>query len=161
MNHRLMCGLVVAACALGSACTPDTQSDSEMVAAARALDQAFVDAFNRGDAEALSSLNWNSPEAVLFPPGALGARGIDAIRHANAESLKALPGARIEIFESHQMPAGDVVIGWGKWRLTMAGADGSSTEILGRHTDVKAFRDGKWVYLLDHASVPLPPPPDE
>jgi hypothetical protein len=25
---------------------------------------------------------------------------------------------------------------------------------------VKALKDGKWVYIIDHASVPLPPPPD-
>ena len=129
-----------------------------MIAAARALDAAFVDAFNRGDADALSSLNWNSPEAVLFPPGALEARGIAAIRQANAASLAALRGARIELFESHQIPAGDVVIGWGKWRLTIPGPNGTVTEIVGRHTDVKAKRDGKWVYLIDHASVPLPAP---
>jgi len=28
----------------------------------------------------------------------------------------------------------------------------------GRYTDVKAKRDGRWVYLLDHASAPIPPP---
>ena len=32
-------------------------------------------------------------------------------------------------------------------------------EILGRFTDVKGQRDGKWVYLMDHGSVPLMPPP--
>ena len=142
---------------LGCASMPQGNSD-QMIAAARALDQEFVAAFNRGDAEELSRLNWNSPEAVLFPPGALEARGIDAIKQANAQSLAALRGARIELFESHQMPAGDVVIGWGKWRLTLPGPNGTSTEMIGRHTDVKALRDGRWVYLLDHASVPLQPP---
>lgn len=142
-----------------SACASMPHSDpDEMVAAARALDQAFVAAFNRGDADALSSLNWNNPDAVLFPPGALEARGWPAIRKANADSVAALPGAKIELIESHQIPAGDVVIGWGKWRLTIPAPDGTVTEIIGRHTDVKAERDGKWVYLIDHASVPLPPP---
>ena len=31
--------------------------------------------------------------------------------------------------------------------------------IEGRYTDVKRMHDGKWVYVMDHASVPLPPPP--
>lgn len=131
------------------------QNSEDMIAAARALDQEFVAAFNRGDAEALSRLNWNSPDAVLFPVGALEARGMSAIRQANAAMLAALPGARIELIESHQMPAGDVVIGWGKWRLTYTGPDGRPAEMIGRHTDVKAQRDGRWVYLLDHVSVPL------
>jgi ketosteroid isomerase-like protein len=57
------------------------------------------------------------------------------------------------------MPAGDVVIGWGLWRVTVAGPDGAPVEVVGRYTDVKAERDGTWVYILDHASAPLPPPP--
>jgi len=28
----------------------------------------------------------------------------------------------------------------------------------GRFSDVKAVRDGKWVYVMDHASIPVPPP---
>lgn len=158
--RRIIFAVLVVTVGLFSACASMPQDNADdMVAAARALDRQFVDAFNRGDAEALSSLNWNSPDAVLFPPGALEARGIAAIRQTNAETLAALRGARIELIESHQMPAGDVVIGWGKWRLTIPAPDGATTEIIGRHTDVKAERDGKWVYLIDHASVPLPPPP--
>lgn len=154
----LKLSLPVVALLLSTACASMPRSSAdEMIAAARALDAAFVDAWNRGDAEALSRLNWDSPDAVLFPPGVLEARGIAAIRQVNAQTLAALRGSRIEIFESHQMPAGDVVIGYGKWRLTVPGPNGTTTEIIGRHTDVKAVRDGRWVYLLDHASVPLPP----
>ena len=29
----------------------------------------------------------------------------------------------------------------------------------GRFTEVFGRRDGKWVYLIDHPSVPLPPQP--
>jgi hypothetical protein len=36
----------------------------------------------------------------------------------------------------------------------------SSPQVMeGRYSDVKAPRDGKWVYATDHASVPLPPRP--
>ncbi|MBW3565700.1 MAG: nuclear transport factor 2 family protein [Acidobacteria bacterium] len=158
MKHAIVYLFLAASLGFASGCASVPQDDpEEMIAAARALDRAFVEAFNRGDADALSNLNWNSPEAVLFPAGELEARGIEAIRRSNAGLLAALPGAKIELFESHQMPAGDVVIGYGKWRLTVPGPDGSTTEIIGRHTDVKAIRDGRWVYLIDHASVPLPP----
>lgn len=33
--------------------------------------------------------------------------------------------------------------------------------MMGRYTDIKAERDGKWVYIMDHASMPLPPPSAE
>lgn len=157
MRHqRIAIPVVALVLSIACASVPRTSAD-EMIAGARALDAAFVDAWNRGDAEAMSRLNWDSPDAVLFPAGALEARGTAAIRQTNAQTLAALRGSSIELIESHQMPAGDVVIGWGKWRVTVPGPNGTKTEILGRHTDVKAIRDGRWVYLIDHASVPLPP----
>lgn len=129
----------------------------QMVSAADAVDAAFVDAFNKGDAAAMSALYWNSPEVVSVAPDVLQpSRGIDALRAANTKMLEAMKGARIEITEHHQVPAGDVVLGWGTFKLTMPGGGG---EILGRFTDVKGQRDGKWVYLMDHGSVPLMPPP--
>ena len=43
------------------------------------------------------------------------------------------------------------------------GPDGTPIEVHGRYTDVKAERDGRWVYLVDHGSVPTsaqePPEP--
>ena len=81
-------------------------------------------------------------------------RGIDAIRDANTKMLAGMKGATLEITEHHQVPAGDVVLGWGTFTLTMPNG---GPEILGRYTDVKGQRDGKWVYLMDHGSVPLPP----
>ena len=49
--------------------------------------------------------------------------------------------------------------GSGRWKLTIPAAKGPASVIEGRYTDVKAQKDGKWVYIVDHASVPLPPPP--
>ena len=131
-------------------------SPEQMVAAADTLDTAFVDAFNKGDATAMSALYWNSPEVVSVAPDVLQpASGIGALRDANTRMLTGMKGARIEITEHHQVPAGEVVLGWGTFKLIMPGGGG---EILGRFTDVKGQRDGKWVYLMDHASVPLMPP---
>jgi ketosteroid isomerase-like protein len=145
--------------AWGCASAPQVPDAEAMVASANALDQSFLEAFNRGDVEAVSSLYWDSPDVVSFPVDALQARGMGELKAAAAQSAAAMPGARLELTESHQMPAGDVVIGWGLWRVTVAGPDGAPVEVVGRYTDVKAERDGTWVYILDHASAPLPPPP--
>ena len=49
---------------------------------------------------------------------------------------------------------------WPVWLSTVpANGDGTSTVLQGRYSDVKAQRDGQWVYIMDHASVPLPPAP--
>ena len=70
-----------------------------------------------------------------------------------------MPGATLEMIEMNYKVAGDVVISWGKWRMLVPMGEGEPMEILGRYTDVKAKRDGKWVFILDHASVPLQAPP--
>ena len=149
--------VLVAACAAPSP-APDREA---MVAAANALDARFVAAFNAGDAQTLTGLYWKSPETMLFAPDVLMMRGIDGIRAGMDETLAEMKGsgATLELTESHQVVIGDVVLGWGLWKMTTKAPDGAPMVIVGRYTDAKAERDGTWVYLIDHASVPLPPPP--
>jgi len=148
----MVCAALLAALTM-TGCAPAAKlpNADTIIAGANALDKAFVDAFNRGDAEAMAALYWNSPEVVSYMPDMLQARGVPAIKEANAKAFAAMLGAKLELTESHQMAAGDVAIGWGLYRLTAPGIP----EILGRYTDVKAERDGKWVYLMDHGSVPV------
>ena len=68
-------------------------------------------------------------------------------------------GAMSEITEANYKVAGDVVIGWGKWRMRIPLPNGESTVLDGRYTTVAAKRDGKWLTILDHESVPFTPPP--
>jgi ketosteroid isomerase-like protein len=67
----------------------------------------------------------------------------------------------LELLESSNAAAGEVVLGTGKWRFTIPSPQGAPIEVMGRYTDVKAKRGGKWVFILDHASAPLPAPPGE
>ena len=72
--------------------------------------------------------------------------------------MSSMPGAKLEFLNMRNEAHGDVVLGWGTWRITMGPAE-SPQVFEGRYSDVKAMHDGKWVYVMDHASVPLPPPP--
>lgn len=158
----LVAGIALLACA--SACSPAPPppppgpTPAEMQSGADALDQQFLAAFNAGDVEAMMALYWNSPDLVSIGPDGMGTKGWDATRAAAVEMVKGMAGAKIEFLEVNNRPEGDVVLGSGRWRLTMGPAE-SQQVIEGRYTDVKAMRDGRWVYLMDHASVPLPPPP--
>lgn len=132
-------------------------SAEQQIGEANALDQKFVDAFNKGDAAAMNELYWNSPDVVstqldVFEPVA----GIDGVREANIKTLAGMAGAKLEIIRSRQVPAGEVVMGWGTAKITLPGPP--PTEVMVRFTDVKGQRDGKWVYLMDHVSMPPPPP---
>jgi ketosteroid isomerase-like protein len=135
----------------GCAPAPAKPAPEAMVAAATALDTAFAEAFNKGDVDALDALYWNSAEVVSFPADLMEARGIAAIREANAKTVASLRGAQLTLVESHNIPVGEAVVGWGRFRLTVPG---TPAPIEGRYTDVKAERDGKWVYIVDHASSP-------
>jgi uncharacterized protein (TIGR02246 family) len=131
-----------------------------MIAAAKALDQEFLAAFNRGDLEGVVATYWKSPDVVVFPPDSMEARGPDAIRASFVQSLATMAGGTLELTAAHSRVAGDAVTAWGRWRFTMpASGAAAPAEMLGRFTQVSAKRDGRWVYLVDHASVPLPPPP--
>ena len=150
--------------ATASACTPSVPipppgpTDAEKVAAAEALDQRFFEAFNKGDVDALMATYWNSPKLVSYGPDGMGTTGWDAARAGAVEMFKAMPGARLEAVSKHNDVHGDMVIGWGTWKMTIE-TPGGPQVIEGRYTDAKMMHDGKWVYVMDHASVPLPPSP--
>ena len=47
----------------------------------------------------------------------------------------------------------------GNFSITLGLPDGQETKLEGRFTSISGMKDGKWVYIVDHASAPLPPPP--
>jgi uncharacterized protein (TIGR02246 family) len=154
--------LLSAVCGFATSCAPpgpEGRAEEQMIASARALDHQIVEAINKGDVDAVMATYWNSPALVFYPPDGLELRGWQSVKDALTKSFAQTPGARLELLETNYRVAGDVVIGNGKWRMTMPSTTGAATELLGRYTDVKTERDGKWVYILDHSSAPLPPPP--
>lgn len=162
MKRQLIGGASALALLLAGACAPpapEGPTDTELIAAADALDDLFIAALNAGDAAAMTALY--AADAVSYPPDAIVAEGITAIEASYAKMAMEMPGAEFELIDRHQIVAGDVVIGHGQWRMTMTGPDGEPLQMEGRYTDAKAERDGKWVYLVDHASVPIPPPPSD
>jgi ketosteroid isomerase-like protein len=144
---------------LAGACAPKAPAPVVIGAAADSVDQQFLAAFNKGDVDAIMATYWQSPSLVSIGLGGMGLQGWDATKASWVELFGAMPGAQLE-FTTHQNEAfGDVAIGSGTWKLTMPVAGGDTQVMQGRYSDVKALRDAKWVYVMDHASVPLPPAP--
>jgi hypothetical protein len=51
-------------------------------------------------------------------------------------------------------------VGWGRFKMTPAPkAGGEPLVMTGRFTALAEQRNGKWVYVVDHASADPPPPP--
>lgn len=140
-------------------CTAEGESQNQMIAAANALDQQFLAAYNSGDVDGVMATYWNSPDLVSYPPGTMEARGWQAVKDDLAGFFASTPGLKLELIDTHNKFIGDAVLGWGRWRITIPTGEKEPMVLSGRYSDVKAKRNGKWVYILDHASVPLPPPP--
>jgi uncharacterized protein (TIGR02246 family) len=160
MKHPIFLIVVATVVLLLVGCAPKGPNPDEMIAAAKELDQRFLDAFNAQNADGVMDTYMNSPDVVSFPPGGQTiVRGWDAIKSAVEADFQNMKGARLTISDSHYEVAGNAVITWGLWNMTMPLPDGTTLELDGRYTDVKKEHNGKWVYAIDHASVPLPPPP--
>ncbi len=142
-------------------CMPAGENPEQLITEAKALDAAWLEAYNARNLEAVMAGYWNSPDLVSYPPGAMEIKGWENMKAQLQQEFSMGPGGKLEILTSNYTVHGNVVSTNGTWRYTMAGPDGAPMEFLGRYSDLKAKHAGKLVYIMDHASVPLPPPPDE
>ncbi|HEX5131302.1 MAG TPA: nuclear transport factor 2 family protein [Candidatus Krumholzibacteria bacterium] len=156
MKRVFVCAAMVFLAAFVVAPASHASDDAEVLKAAAAVDDAFLKAFNSDDAKGMAACY--SKDAVLFPPDVLTVTGSTAIMSTFAVMVKTMPGCKLEMTDRHSIVAGDKVISYGTFKMTAPGPDGKPMEMMGRFTDVKAMQDGKWVYIHDHASMPMPAP---
>jgi ketosteroid isomerase-like protein len=123
---------------------------------AQVVDQAWVKAMKANDLEATMALY--APEAVAyFPDGDF--KGKPAIRKSWTDFLAAFTVKDVTSEGTYET-TGDTSFGWGVWSLTVVPkAGGDPIPMKGRATVVVKKIGGKWLYVVDHASVPLPSPP--
>jgi uncharacterized protein (TIGR02246 family) len=125
---------------------------------ARAVDEAWQKAARANDLDAL--VGCYAKDGVFWMQGAPTARGHAAIRAMYAGLLGAntIADARLEnaVYED----GGDLSVGWGDYVVILKPkAGGDPVTLLGRFTVVAKEEDGRWVYLVDHASdTPAAPP---
>lgn len=156
MKHAVLYAVLLATVASIMGCASLRENPREMIAAVKALDEQSVAAFNKRDVDAMMAIYWKSPDLVSYPMDTLEEeRGWDAVKAGIKQMFATMPaGVTVEATEANYEVAGDVVIAWGRWRTKMKLPSGQTTTLDGRSTGVAAKRDGKWVYILDHLSVP-------
>jgi ketosteroid isomerase-like protein len=159
--HRLISlFLIPVLFGLITGCAEAPPDRAVMVSAADELDQKFFDAYNNKDLETIKELYWNSPDLVSHPPGEMELKGYDAVIESFKKDFDRGMDSKLEVIEITNRAEGNIVVGTGTWRFTLNMPESEPVVIEGRYLDVKAEHDGKWVYVADHASVPLPPPPE-
>ena len=123
-----------------------------------ATGEAFLKAFKANDLEAVVALY--APDAQLFPPDAMQAKGKDAIRANYAGLMQNMTIQDVTLVEAEHETHGDISFSWGLFRMTMVPkAGGDPVTMEGRFSDVSKRIGGKWLYVVDHASVPFAPAP--
>jgi uncharacterized protein (TIGR02246 family) len=123
---------------------------------AQIVDQAWVKAMKANDLAATTALY--APEAVAyFPDGDF--KGKEAIRKSWTDFFATFT-VKDATSEGTYETTGDTSLGWGFWSLTVVPKGGGDPiPMKGRATVVVKKIGGQWLYVVDHASVPLPPPP--
>lgn len=131
--------------------TPLAAQDS-----ARALQEAFLEAFRAGDAAALAALY--ADDATNYTVGEMVVEGREATEAAWAPFFEANTIDEAELIQGGLETLGDAAVGWGLWRIVFTPREGGEQAVKeGRYMDMSRKTDEGWRYVVDHASVRLPP----
>jgi uncharacterized protein (TIGR02246 family) len=122
-----------------------------MSSAAVTIHDAFQDAFNAGNLDALVGLY--EPDAVLIAQPNTPVVGLGAIREAYRGFLAMKPNIQLETLAGFESAEGLALL-HGKWTMTGTGPDGP-IRMEGRNTEVvRRQLDGSWRFVIDNPFAP-------
>ncbi len=126
----------------------------------QALQEAFMNALRANDADGLAACY--TADATNFPVDSMMGIGPDSVRETWQGFFSNFRVLDASLSETHMEILGDTAVAWGLFSITAMPTDGDEPiEMPGRYMDVARKVDGSWLYIADHASMPLPPPPEE
>jgi len=115
------------------------------------VEDAWRTAMLANDVEAIVKLY--AADATLWIGGTPRLDGTDAIRATYAAWLGANTIKDVTFTNRKAQTSGDLSVGWGEYTVTLVPKAGGDAEThSGRFSDVAAKRNGKWLYIVDHAS---------
>ena len=127
-------------------------------AALKEIDEKFLAAFNSKNADAVAALY--AEDAVVMDPGpAMWLHGRQEVKKSFGEMFAGFETLQLTIHEGSYKLAGNLGYSSGLWHLQGKDKSGQLVDMSGRASSVYGKRGGKWVYIVDHASMPMPPPP--
>lgn len=126
---------------------------------AKGLDDAWMNAAKAGDVEGLVKLY--APDAVTYMPDEMKAKGTAEIRESFKKFLGASTVRDMTMNYDYTTTSGNLAVSSGHFSMTVEPKAGGAAQTMeGRFTSVAIRKGGKWMYVVDHASVPMPPPPE-
>ena len=115
--------------------------------------KAWLHAVESGDAEAISRLNAES--VVVYGVDSDVTWGKKAVVADYAKMFDKY-SARVDIYDAGWVRQGPLLNSWGQFTLILepkTQAAGQTVKIDGRFSDAAVWSDGRWQYVMDHASV--------
>ncbi|MEJ8568048.1 YybH family protein [Elongatibacter sediminis] len=121
-----------------------------------ALQNAFMEALRAGDADGIAACY--TDDATNFTPDRMIGYGPDSARQSWGGFFEQYQVMSATLSEQHMVQSGDLAAAWGLFTINaQPRAGGEPIVMKGRYMDVARNFEGQWLYLADHASVPLPP----
>jgi len=154
MTMRLASGFVVVFLWLSAGVAA-----ADPTADAKAVGDAFAKAMAAGDVPAVVAL-YRDDASLVWPGRGDEAKGKEAIERVVRATLASSPKDTQFVQKSNEAHAlgDDYIVNLGRWENRFTAANGRHVTMQVRTTEVLARTGGKWLYLVDHASVGLPPP---
>lgn len=96
---------------------------------------------------------------VVVPPVQRIAKGRTAIVDSWAAFFGQFDIEELTLFDAHHETCGDFSTAWGQFRMVATPKGGGDELVMeGRFADAARKIDGKWQYVMDHASLPIVAP---
>jgi uncharacterized protein (TIGR02246 family) len=133
--------------------TVPVQSLSEgELAESKELDRRFCEALGRKDLDAAMACFWDDPDVVVVIAGNVQ-KGPAAVRNGIKQLFDQNESLRVEVSEITYLRSGDGIIGVGTATFDLKPVNGKPQLMVERWSDLRRKIDGRWVYVLDHATV--------
>jgi len=137
------------------ACATIKPASKDDITEVKELGLRFCDAMSRKDLDAAMDCFWDSPDLIVVLWGNT-IRGSDAVRASIAQMFEQHETVKLTINESDSVPVGDGIMTVGIATYDLKPKNGPSMQIVEVWTDLTRKIDGRWVYVLDQATI-LPP----
>jgi uncharacterized protein (TIGR02246 family) len=147
--NRIICtalasaGLLALAGCAQNAAPVDTAAD---VAAIHAATNAWVAAYNAGDADKIAALY--ADDAIMMPPDAPAATGHEAMKAYLLADMAASKAAGVSFALDTDASGVSGDLAWHSGTFHVAGANGASVAT-GKYAEVWHKADGKWLMIRD------------
>ena len=145
---KVMCLLTCLACFSSSSFANESP---------QALQDAFMAALEANDVQGLADCY--TDDAVNFPVDTLVGYGPESVIESWSSFFAAYKVVDARLSDTHMEIHGDTAVAWGLFTIMAEPAEGGdAVEMKGRYMDIARNMDGTWLYVADHASLPIPAP---